>query len=399
MVPSTVQLVDARSGSATTLYESGNRAAWDPRFEYGLVVVEAEGKELWFDLDGSAARPPRPQRQCDSNYGNARIDGREYAGITCGQFSPDGRWMTYHKDAGELTLPSGYVVPQWDRWVLELGSGAARELQAGLIQCGGCDARYGPRWSASSRYVAYAESGGDQRRFVSDVRTGETREIGEGDETPRAPHWARDADLLLYASGTSTRIANLATGTDAELPIPWPATFDLSGRFVYSPAWDDHPKVPEGSGGQTAIFDLFEGAVVATLEGIPPWEPVQNGSSVASAADGYVIALQKAAGCDGTAVYRQGASTPACVNAGAMGYPAPGGERVAVTRNDGPTGSVHGPTFESASLTSYSILVVVADTGRGAVVVSNAVSDLAPLVRWNDAGTHFVVIWPHMAGL
>jgi hypothetical protein len=82
-----------------------------------------------------------------------------------------------------------------------------------------------------------------------------------------------------------------------------------------------------------------------------------------------------------------------------MGYPAPGGERVAVTRHDGPTGPVYGPTFASVSMTSYSILVVDTATGQGPIVVSNAVSDLAPLVRWNDVGTHFVVIWPHMAGL
>ena len=48
---------------------------------------------------------------------------------------------------------SGYRVPQHDKWVVNVQSGATTRLQAGLVHCGGCDARYGPRWSPSSRLV------------------------------------------------------------------------------------------------------------------------------------------------------------------------------------------------------------------------------------------------------
>ena len=88
--------------------------------------------------------------------------------------------MLFRKDAGGVQSPGGFTVSSWDQWVLEVATGKARELQRGLLDCGGCDARYGPRWSPSGRYVAYAELGGEFRRFLSEVASGSTRQSVRG---------------------------------------------------------------------------------------------------------------------------------------------------------------------------------------------------------------------------
>ncbi len=188
-VPSTVVLIDVRTGAAKTLYEDRSQVAGSASFVDGEVVVLGD-KSLRFRLDGSSAGGSIPASVCREANGSAEVGGKQYSGVRCGSISPDRRWMVYGVQTGEVEVgASGYRVPQHDQWSVNLDTGATRRLQAGLVHCGGCDARYGPRWSPSSRYVAYAEFGGQGRRFLSDVTTGSTRQIANGNEVGDEPVW------------------------------------------------------------------------------------------------------------------------------------------------------------------------------------------------------------------
>jgi len=411
-VPSTLKVIDVRSGAATTLYQSGDQAAYGARFVDDIVEVFAQGAVLRLHLDGSTALPAQDHFPCRMNNGNAEIAGQVYPGLQCGVTSPNGRWMTYTRAAGETTLPSGYRVPLWDEGVMFLLTGEARDLQTGLVDCGGCDGRYGPIWSPTSRYVVYAETGGDQRRFLSDVTTGTTRVIGRGAQVSDAPVWLPFArgNQLVYPpdrAGSIARLENLDAGTSTDLPIPWPVRFDSTGRLMYSPAWDTDPKSGTGS---TTIFDLAAGKVIATLSGVPPERFLWNDSrAVALHNGGYVAVLQRANGCDGTAIYVQGVAKPGCVPGGAEGQISPDGSAVAVARVEGSTGLAYGPGFQAMSMTRYSITVVDSTTATGPTLLTDVISYGSdargafpygpPLMLWDLPGTHLLVLWPYRLGL
>jgi DNA-binding CsgD family transcriptional regulator len=399
-VASTVQVIDARTGVATTLYQSAAERAWDARFAGDTVVVSAGSQVRHFLVDGRPA--PASTASCEVVNGAARIDGRDYPGVTCGSFSPDGRRMTYEVGAGVTTVLNGYEVPVWNQRVLEVSTGATRELQAGLVHCGGCDGMWGPRWSASSRYLAYAELGGEQRRFLSDVTTGATRQFGNGQGLNFAPAWSPEGDQLVYPleirEGAAARLEDSGGGATWDLPIPWPVRFDTSGRFVYSPAWGDDRKSPAGS---TTIVDVASMKVVATLPGEPRWGLWNDLRAVGIYRGGYLAALQRAPGCEGTAIYVEGQGAPHCVAGGAEGIPNPDGSLVAVARVVGEIGGVVGPGFAAMSIARYSVVVVDTATSSERTVVAEAFSSelVPPLMVWNSAGTHLLVVWPMMEGL
>ncbi len=409
-VASTLKVIDVRNGAATTLYQSADQAAAGARFVDDVVEVFVAGTTLRLHLDGSTALPAQDHFPCRMNNGNAEIAGQAYPGLQCGVTSPNGRWMTYTRAAGEVTLPSGRRVPSWDQGVMSLLIGETRELQSGLIDCGGCDFRYGVTWSPSSRYVVYAEAGGDQRRFLSDVTTGTTRIIGKGAQLSQAPVWSPRGNQLVYppdSAGRLARLEDLDAGTSTDLPLPWPVRFDATGRLLYSPAWDAGSESRTGS---TTIFDLAAGKVIATLSGMPPDRFLWNDSrAVAFYPGGYIAVLQRADGCDGTAIYLQGVATAGCVARGAEGQVSPDGSTVAVARVEGSTGPAYGPGFQARTMTRYSITVVGSATAAGRTLVTDAISYGPnassgipygpPLILWNRAGTHILVLWPYWLGL
>lgn len=404
-VPSRALLVEASSGKVTELFKSETEMAWDARFDGDVVEVFAGSSRQRFNLDGSAAGPgSAPINRCSASGTGVAIDGRGYADVaSCGEFSPDGRWMMFRKDAGTFTHPSGYVGPVWDQWVLEVASGTTKELQKGLLHCGGCDARYGPRWSPTSRYVAYAELGGEFRRFLSDVATGATRQIAFGSEVTTAPAWHPTRDELVYSvtalpSGPAV-LEDVAGGTTRDLPIAWPVAFDASGEYLYSPAWGYDPKAASHT---TTILASSSLDKVAELSGAPPawlaWRG--NGQAVSFAAGGPVAALQGAAGCDGTAIYSS-PSRQHCIPDGRMGAINAPGSFAAVARYLGMTGHVKGPGFEALEMARYSIELVDVASGATRTIVPEVVSwdYQAPVIRWNDDGTHLVVLAPSATGL
>lgn len=272
-VASTVQLIDVRTGAVKTLYQDTKQQAYSAAFEGDDVLINA-GQFLRFHLDGTPATgTPTPRDFCRNVNGAAEIGGRSYGGVRCGSISPDGRQMAYTVQNGEVEVgTAGYRVRLDDMWAIDLQTGATRRLHSGLIDCGGCDARYGPRWSPSSRYVAYAEFDGQARRFLSDLMTGTTRQIANGNEITDAPVWAPTSDLLVYSTashGTVARFEDLAAGTSRDLAVAWPVRFDARGLYLYSPAWASTPK-SEPSTVSTTIVEVATGETLSVLSGTPP---------------------------------------------------------------------------------------------------------------------------------
>lgn len=311
--------------------------------------------------------------------------------------------MTFQRDAGEVTLPSGLRVPSWDQWLLNISTGELSELQKGLVHCGGCDGRYGPRWSPTSEYVAYSEYGGELRRFLTNVSTGGTRQIGRGVSILFAPEWAPAGNRIVYsleeALQSEVRLEDLDAGTVSLLPIRQPVRFDVSGRYLYSPGWDLDPKA---SGKFTTIIDSTTFEAVATVSGTAPqWGLYRDDEHrVTASTSGPVAALQGAAGCNGTSITK-GTQAPQCIAGGVAGAVNRPGSTVAVARAAGTTGPAKGPGFEASSLTRYDIDLVDSGTGRVRAAFSGLLSweHSAPLMIWNEAGTHLLVLAPATAGL
>ena len=85
LVPSTVQVIDAASGKATTLYESSTDAAFSPSFLGDVINIFAAGTHQDFHLDGSTATVPgQREPECQMTDGKAVVLGREYPAEYCG---------------------------------------------------------------------------------------------------------------------------------------------------------------------------------------------------------------------------------------------------------------------------------------------------------------------------
>lgn len=395
-VPSVVKLIDVRTGTVKTLHEDRVNAAWDASFSGDSVVVRVGPGVLQFRMDGTAIVGSEPV-ECRKTGSSAEIAGKTFPGIACGTLSPDRLWMTYRVDAPEVTLPSGQRVPTWDQWLLNVKNGETSLIQAGLAHCGGCDGRYGPRWAPNSRHVVYAEIGGQQRRFLTEASTVTTRTIGTGAEVPLAPAWSPDGTVLAYSSkaGSPTTVEDLASGTSREFALAWPVAFDLSGTLVYSPAWSPSLKAENLT---TTMANLASGAIVARLDGAPPswFTPLPATVVDASAPGGLLVVLQQAPGCAGTAVYRSGALTQ-CISGGVAAELGRGGG-IAVARKTGAVGPAYGPGFETVSIDQFDVdLVGTGSQPRN--LVNGAISFQSPLMVWNAAGTHLIVLWPRSIGL
>lgn len=193
------------------------------------------------------------------------------------------------------------------------------------------------------------------------------------------------------------RVDDLTAGTSRELKIPWPAAFDASGQYLYSPSWAVNPK---GEPAATTIVDATSGDLVAQLSGAPLGVGIDLQPRVLGRSqEGYVIALQGADGCDGTAVYRQGVEEPQCIKGGAAGVVSANGRFVAVARLSGQIGRAYGPGFETIEMDLYDLDIVDVNSGAVRTVWEDAPSFAPMTVAWNDAGTHRLVLWPRSPGL
>jgi hypothetical protein len=402
-VPSRALVLEVATGKVTTLYESLTEAAWEARFDGNVIELNTAGGVRRYNLAGSGAPPAPTTSACTSRQGGIEIAGRQHPDVpACGTFSPDGRWMTFQRDAGEVTLPGGARVPSWDEWVLDVSSGATKELQKGLVHCGGCDVRYGPRWSPTSRYVVFAEYGG-QRRFLSDVTTGKTRLIGEGASVTFMPRWAPMGNRIVYSTTetipATARFEDLDRAFAIDLPIAWPVAFDATGLYLYSPAFGESPK---DAGKTTTVVTASTFSEVASFSGTPPswlpWRP--EDVPVAIGPRGVVAALQGAAGCEGTSI-TVGSSQPVCVPGGTAGFVNSTSSTVAVAKVVSVTGPARGPGFETVALTRYTIELFDVASGQLRTGIPDVLSwdYQAPVMVWNSTGTHLLVLAPSAAGI
>jgi hypothetical protein len=301
---------------------------------------------------------------------------------------------------GEVTLPSGYRVPTWDQWAVDLQADARLLLQARLLHCGGCDGHFGPEWSPTGRYLYFSELAGDGRTFLSDLKTGTTREIFRGHtDAEYEPDWAPASDQLLYPNDNgSTTFEDLPADSRRELPeLVWPARFDLSGAFAYAPAWST-AKAPPAT---TTILDLHSGDIdsLPGRIGRPSvYAPVDAVTNIAGMA---MAALEQAPGCDGTAVY-VGATLRFCEQGAVAPAFSPDGSALALLRRTGDIGRYDSPSISALFGAIYEVVLVDLRSGAERVVATNVIgnSDIYPLpARWNDIGTHLLLQYPFAYGL
>jgi hypothetical protein len=409
--PDTVWLFDVRSGGRTTLIETPGQSVLRLRFGPGdtvladtLVVDRAAGnriEEVRLRYDGSVVSrgpiSPPATGDCAHSTNGAVVQGRTYQGVSCGPISPDRRWMTYQVDAGtaqvvppSATNPNGYSVPVWDQWVVELTTDKRQLLQAGLRHCGGCDGRFGPAWSPSGRLLYFSEWLGNGSTFISDLSTGTTRELFSGStDILVEPDWSPRSDLLVYRTTAGlTVLEDFTSGTGKELPeLAWPARFDTSGAYLYSPAWDNDSRV---AGGETRIYEVRLGQVVATLAGQPRGDSLfMPVAPVRGEGGSFTAVLEGAANCGGVAVYRRTTSV-ACISGGSGALLSPDSRMVALSRLT--HGAGPGPAWQ---LSEYEILLADVATGSIKVLSGGALSAvMPPELIWNAAGTLLLARWP-----
>jgi hypothetical protein len=407
--PLTIWLIDATDGSRATLVEDYDFAGWLAGFSSrGDAVIAADLRAekqaaVRFNLEGIEVGRGAPQSFCQAG---GLYEPNSYEAMVClpPETSPDGRWMLSHiydQPPGTTSNPP----PKSALWAENQQTGERILLQDGLQHCGGCDARFGPRWSRSGRYVVYAETGGAGRAFLSDLVSRSTRQIGNGNEIGDAPHWSPAGDVLLRRSASDgVIIDDLAAGTSRELDLSWPANFDATGDYVFSPSYTNRRPNAEkdnapGQMAETIVQSLATGNVIARLSGSTSFLHLWREMEPIAQTDGALLtALEFAEGCQGTVVYLASDRVD-CVENTTGAAVAPDGSKIALARVTGATGRVDFPGGGSVSLPIYEVVLFDVEQRSETVVATDAISDQPPAFLWNDASTHLLVRWPAHSGL
>lgn len=419
---SRVSLVDVRADAVRRLVEVNGyvlHAGFDRDDREILVGTMVMGPPqvntlLRFDLGGrELARGEWPARGIAGDFARCEeirslyaggpggpppivaVDGKRFENVSCGAISPDGRWMTYWLwSAGASAAARPVAIEQW---LIELATGERRRLQDGLRHCGGCDSVPAPKWSPSSRYVYFSDVvGGGDRFFLADVRTGEVRALTE--HVPREPFdipaWSPVEDILIRSNGGRIMVERFPGRTVSVLG-EWPARFDRSGRYLYSPAWSGGVR----SASRTTVLDVGTGAVVAELAGVPERRtyvgiggPPVDAVAIVGTAGGIVAALQDAPGCAGTMIH---AARQTCVAGAGAPEISPDGSVVALVKATDDV--VTTPRCRSCVVSE--IVIVDVASGREIATSSRAVRQAVSFdairrgVRhlWNAAGTHLLI--------
>ncbi len=335
----TVWLADATTGQTATLVEDFENSFWSAYFSDhgGLAYVidhkDANQATIQFGLDGSEQMRATKEAFCAALVDDSNFAAQSFERIGCfsrGQGPPGGSWFLTRENRGEL---------EYATWGENSETGERFLLVEGMNDCGGCDAVFGQRWSPSGRYVVFPETdrqvGG--RVFLTDFVTRETRQISVGNQIGEAPQWSPIEDVLLLASESGSVIReDFVAGTRSELGhLEWPARFDASGAYIYSPAFSDpHPeKSPDSL--ETVVAWSDTGAAVAMLSGASPglnlWRYLEP---VAGRGEGFIAALEQANGCDGTTVYVD-SNRVGCVSDAVGAVISPDGSKVALARVTG----------------------------------------------------------------
>lgn len=394
--PSTVLLVDARTGIVTTLIEDPDNALFDVKFGAVAGTVEISGRNgKVIDFTGKVLGGPVQADDCLTVSGSVEVAGRSFKDVTCGVVSPDGRFMLYKVDAGMTEVANGRSVAVWDNWLLDLQTDGRKLLQAGLRHCGGCDGKFGPEWSASSRYIFFSELYGSDRLFVSDAISGTTQELNEpinATGLENKPVWSPVADLLLRPAGNGASILeDLNAGTRRELSaLTWPSRFDSTGAYLYSPAYLHARETHR----ETRIVEVASGRLVATLAGAPGFDRFWvKESAVVGVADGFIVALEGAPDC-GLAIYA--GATRTCFADGLGAIFSPDTRQIVFARRTGDTGRLNTPSMQASNTSVYEVVLFDLGSKRQIVVARNAIGEWPPRIRWNAEGTHVLVYWPYV---
>lgn len=406
-VAKTVWLVDAASGNSTTLAEDHESFALSARFSLNgdRIQVARDLQITEYDLGGSEVGPaPGVNEQCTYIEEAEELDGRWHPSLECEEssaaphpfLSPDGVWFTYRLDVSDRSVPPAFP-PVSETWALNTVTDE-RHLLHEMQDCGGCDARFGPSWSPSGRFYVFAETGGEGRVFLSDMQALSTRVIANGNEVAYEPQWAPEEDLLTYrAPDGAALVEDVSSGTSRRAEgLVWPAAFDPSGMYIYSPAFGANTK--DGDSQATLVFPVATLDAPVRLEGVPDALNLWRRSVAIHGEPVLTAALVDAAGCDGTRIYADGDEV-ACIEGGQGANVSPDGAKVALARVTGQTGPVTYPGGGAVSLNVFDIVIVDVGSGAETVVGSGAISDQPPLLAWNISSSHLLVEWPVHSGL
>ncbi len=412
----TVHLINIATGEVDRLYDSTDRQPFPvPEFTpdgRGVWVHDIrERRTALFTLDGmpeatlgwgDLGAPSAHRCTPTDEDGIVRIDGR-LVEANCGQFSPDGSVMAYQRRTDEMfELFPGVNVRLSQEWLLDVETGERTLVQDGLVPCGGCDGFAAPAWSPSGRYYLFLEtrSSDDQSRvFVTDTTAGSTRVVASGHDTRGRPVngrgdepvWSPVSDtLLLPGPDGGTIVEHFPSGEVLELPdVGWPSAFSDDGRYIVSPRVWQAPTNDTGPGqSETVVVDSASGRTVARLEGARSpsliWIDfrvmVAFGDEPAALVEGSVACSRGT-----TALHHPLAPGGAICLDGVSGATlSPHGDRVAFTSVDRRAGTVRQVTVLDVASGEEQTFVLPSFVSRGAFT----------LIRWNDAGTHLLVIWP-----
>lgn len=401
----TVWLVDIASETVTTIVE--DREDWPYAADFtedGDVLVrywlESGKLDRSYAPDGTLIEEAEPRDRCTTGELGAEIDGRLYLGVVCGTFSPGGTLMTYPVVTDEATL-------SWDQWLLNLGTGVHWRLQADLLNCGGCDFKFGPSWSASGRYLVVPDL--VRQVFLFDVVSGTGIDIALDDRATQlslAPRWSPAGDRLLRPGPDgSTILQDFDAGTTTQFDdLPWPSAFDPTGGYIYSPAWwsgasNDSGPVPPAA---TTIADSATGEVVETRPGAPAPERLwdETGDPIIGSEDGFVAILGHAEGCTGALAYEPKAGVGTCIEGAMAPVFSPDLTTIAFVRETGRTGPTTGPRLDSHDgVPTWEVALFDRASGNVTVLTDGPRGHNFPDLVWNAEGTHLLIRWPNPFGL
>lgn len=385
----------------TTIVEDRDQRPFTAEFaESGDVLVrywiDSARVDRTYAPDGTLLDESDPQPRCIEGDAGVQIDGRLHLGVSCGLFSPDGRLMTYQLVTDEQL--------SWDQWLVDLDTGVQRLLQSDLRHCGGCDFFFGPKWSPSSRYLVIPDL--TSQVFLIDTLTGSSVDIAADERAAQlssAPRWSPTGDRLIRPGPDGTTILqDIEAGTAFELTdIPWPAAFDPTGTYAYSPAWAVSTVL--GPHQRTTVAEVATGEVVGGRAGTPSSARIWgvSGDPIVAAGGNFVAALENSEDCpSGTLIFDPGLPAATCIEDGRAAVFSPDASLVALARETGRTGPVSGPGISSSEgLLTFEIVVFDRATKQITVVAEGAVDHEFPAITWNDAGTSLLIRWPNPFGI
>lgn len=343
----------------------------------GSVVDRIDGAGIVVESPSGAARAYRRLNEEGETSGLVvEHDGAvyEFSGrLVLLTFAPAGDLLAYvdvdETNSGALT-------------VLDLASGERRVVAEHLSPCE-CDGTPGPVWSPSGRYLAYVdfddfapvgdtyelvEAGGS---YVVDVTTGARRRLADDPRALASPPWLPGEDTMVLSSDGRIWLHEAASGVERTLA-------NLSSSFVAVDPGGRGIAVYISSGGppytlgETAALTLPDGREVARWNGT---------ARVVWTAGGPAAAIGTA-GRNASCVFVDHPSLTEehCIGGTSIGAWSPDGRYLALVGGGAGSGR-------------WQVAILDTANGRESIVDGGAIPE-RPVVRWNDASTHFLVIWP-----